>query len=84
MTNHRHRISATFAELSSRRIDPRNLSASPIRVTRQLDRDELMSGAKKAEGAQCEPLPLQRRRPDSNRGITDLQSVALGRLATAP
>ncbi len=26
----------------------------------------------------------ERRRPDSNRGITDLQSVALGRLATAP
>ena len=26
----------------------------------------------------------QRRRPDSNRGITDLQSVALSHLATAP
>ena len=29
-------------------------------------------------------LEKKRRSPDSNRGITDLQSVALGHLATAP
>ncbi len=39
---------------------------------------------KKAGNPMSHRISGERRRPDSNRGITDLQSVALGRLATAP